>query len=215
MSGEFLVVFSSRVPSRIALGLLLVAGSAAAAHAHTAFFTAKLTGPAESPSNTSLATGTAFVTLDLDLVTMRVQIAFQGLTGTTTAAHIHAPTAVPLSGTAGVATQTPSFEGFPLGVTSGTYDHTFDLALASTYNPDFITSSGGLISDALNALDFALDDGKAYLNIHTTAFPGGEIRGFLVEAPSVSAPEPASIVLMGLGATALIVRRRRRPRSPA
>jgi len=202
--------FSSCARYRVVLALLLVAGSAAASHAHTAIFTAHLTGLAESPSNASLATGTAFVTLDLDLVTMRVQINFKGLTGITTAANIHAPPAVPFAGTAGIATQTPSFAGFPLGVTNGTYDHTFDLALASTYNPDFITSSGGLISDALNHLDFAMDDSKAYVNIHTTAFPDGEIRGFLVETPSISAPEPTSFVLMSLGATTFIVQRRRR-----
>jgi hypothetical protein len=206
---------SSRVLSRAVPALLLVAGSAVASHAHTTIFTAHLTGLAESPSNASPATGTAFVTMDMDLITMRVQINFTGLTGTTTAAHIHAPTAVPLAGTAGVATQTPNFDAFPLGVTSGTYDHTFDLTQADAYNPDFITSSGGMVFQALNALHFAMEDGKAYLNIHTTAFPGGEIRGFLVETPSVSAPEPTSSVLMGLGATAFFVVRRRRPRPRA
>ena len=36
-----------------------------------------------------------------------------------------------------------------------------------------------LLGDALGALFNALDTGKAYLDIHTTAFPDGEIRGFL------------------------------------
>ncbi len=194
------------VVSRVTLALLLISGSAVASQAHTTIFTAILTGIAESPSNSSPGTGFATVTMDLDLITMRVQVNFAGLTGTTTTAHIHAATAVPFAGTAGVATQTPTFAGFPNGVTSGTYDNTFDLALAPSYNPAFITASGGTISDALNALHFAMEDGKTYLNIHTTAFPGGEIRGFLV-GPS-SAPEPASLILMGLGATAFIIRRR-------
>lgn len=193
---------------RAALALLLIAGSAVASHAHTTIFTAILSGAAESPSNASPGTGVATVTMDMDLITMRVQVTFSGLTGTTTAAHIHAPTLDPFAGNAGVATQTPSFLNFPLGVTSGSYDQTFDLALASSYNPAFITSSGGTVSDALNALHFAMEDGKAYLNIHTSTFPGGEIRGFLVDA--ASAPEPTSFVLMGLGATAFIIRRRRR-----
>ena len=35
----------------------------------------------------------------------------------------------------------------------------------------------------MNALFLALDDGKAYFNIHTTAYAGGEIRGFLSHVP--------------------------------
>jgi hypothetical protein len=72
------------------------------------------------------------------------------------------------------------------------------MADSSSYNPAFITSSGGTVSDALNALIFALEDGKAYLNIHTTAFPSGEIRGFLTPVP-----EPGTLVLAGLAATKL------------
>jgi hypothetical protein len=133
-----------------------------------------------------------------------VQVDFAGLQGTTTAAHIHAATAQPFAGTAGVATQTPSFELFPLGVTSGTYDHTFDLALASSYNPDFISANGDTVSGASNALIFALEDGKAYLNIHTNVFPGGEIRGFLAQVP-----EPATVVLFGAGGVGLLFGARR------
>ena len=87
-----------------------------------------LSGAAEAPPNASPATGVATVTLDMDLITLRVEVSFTGLTGTTTMAHIHAPTLIPLTGTAGVATQVPNFAGFPVGVTSGVYDNTFDLA---------------------------------------------------------------------------------------
>jgi hypothetical protein len=94
-----------------------------------------------------------------------------------------------------VATTTPTFTGFPLGVTSGTYDHLFDLTLASSYNPAFISSTvfnpSGTIAGAEAALVAGIEDGETYLNIHTTNFPGGEIRGFLV-----AAPEPASLVLL-------------------
>ncbi len=156
----------------------------AVARAHDRIYTASLTGPEESPANASPGTGQVTVTIDLDLFTMRVEAKFGDLEGTVTAAHIHAPTAAPLAGTAGVATQTPSFQGFPLGVTSGSYDHTFDLTLASSYNPDFIAAHGGTISTASNALFAALEEGKAYFNIHTTVFPGGEIRGFLLLPPT-------------------------------
>src|SRR4030095_2285643 len=58
------------------------------------------------------------------LHTMRVQASFSGLSGTTTIAHIHAPTASPGTGTASVAPPVPSFMLFPMGVTSGTVDVT-------------------------------------------------------------------------------------------
>ncbi len=156
------------------------------ASAHEVVYAARLSGPDENPSNNSTGVGFAKITLDFDLFTMRVEAQFDALEGTVTASHIHAPTAVPFSGTAGVATQTPSFTGFPTGVTSGTYDHTFDLTLASSYNPAFIAANGGTISTASNALFAALAQGRAYLNIHTSAFPGGEIRGFLVEPVGVT-----------------------------
>jgi CHRD domain-containing protein/PEP-CTERM motif-containing protein len=183
--------------------LIAAVGTLTNASAHEEIFTAALSGPAESPPNGSPGTGFATITLDLDLFTMRVQVDFSGLFGMTTAAHIHAPTLKPFAGTADVATQKPSFELFPLGVTSGTYDHIFDLALASTYNPEFIAAHGGTISGASNALIFALEDGKAYLNIHTDYYPGGEIRGFLV-------PEPATIGLLAVGVAGFLLLRRRR-----
>lgn len=168
---------------RVVFAAAIVLGSAPPAFTHHVRYTANLTGAAESPSNGSPGIGHAVVTIDFDLVSLRVDTSFSALQGTITAAHIHAPTASPGSGTADVATQVPSFSGFPTGVTSGSYDHEFDLAEASTYNPAFITASGGTVSDALNALVAALDEGKAYLNIHTTAYPGGEIRGFLIHVP--------------------------------
>ena len=40
--------------------------------------------------------------------------------------------------------------------------------------------------------------GEAYLNIHTSEFPAGEIRGFLAFAVHED-PEPASFALLSLG----------------
>src|SRR5438045_1981365 len=81
----------------------------------TLVFVANLNGPSESPPNASLGTGVAEVDFDTVADTMRVSVAFQGLLGTTTASHIHCCTTVPLTGTAGVATQVPTFPSFPLG----------------------------------------------------------------------------------------------------
>jgi hypothetical protein len=149
--------------------------------AHEVIYAAALSGPNESPANNSTGIGIAKITLDFDLFTMRVEASFNDLQGTVTASHIHAATAIPFSGTAGVATQTPTFSGFPTGVTNGSYDHTFDLTQAESYNPAFIAANGGTISTASNAFFNALAQGRAYFNIHTSMFPGGEVRGFLIE----------------------------------
>lgn len=149
----------------------------------TVYF-ADLNGPNESPSNASPGIGSARVDLDLVEHTMRVRVTFSGLTGTTTASHIHACTATPGAGNAGVATQVPTFVDFPLGVTSGTYDHSFDTLLLSTYNPAYVTAHGGTAAGAEAALAACIAGGGAYLNVHSTAFPGGEIRGFLLPAPT-------------------------------
>jgi hypothetical protein len=85
---------------------------------------------------------------------------------------------VPGQGNAGVATTTPSFPGFPAGVTSGSYDMTFDMTLASSYNASYVTANGGTPASAFAALKAALNNGTAYFNIHTTMYPGGEIRSF-------------------------------------
>jgi hypothetical protein len=169
-------------------------------------YTATLNGPSESPANGSPGTGTAQVDVDTTANTMHVHVDFTGLTGTTTASHIHSPTLVALSGTAGVATTTPTFAGFPLGVTNGTYDVTLDMTQASSYNPAFVTANGNSIPAAESALFSSIAAGTSYLNIHTSTFGGGEIRGFLV-------PEPGSLsVLSGCAGAALLSRRRRQCR---
>lgn len=139
-----------------------------------------LNGNNESPPNGSTATETATITINVPANTMRVQATFSGLSGNTTACHLHAATATANSGTSGVATQTPYFSGFPIGVTSGTYDNTFDMTLAASYNPSYVTASGGTTALAFAALTDALDASKSYFNIHSNTFPGGEMRGFSV-----------------------------------
>ena len=142
-------------------------------------YIAPLTGASQSPPNGSPGVGSAVVTFDFSgNTTMRVQAIFANLTGTVTAANINATTPTPRAGTADVATQLPTLTGFPSGATFGQYDHTFDMSLASTYNPAFIAASGGTVSFARGALQSAVANAQAYFNIKTTTFPNGEIRGF-------------------------------------
>ena len=157
--------------------LLALCAAAMPATANQQVYTTLLSGSAENPTNASLGGGAGVVTFDLDLLTMRVQTTFAGLSGNVTASHIHCCVAAP--GNVGVATMTPTFTGFPLGASFGSYDHTFDMTLASSYNPSFITANGGTVSSAFSALLAGLGAGKAYLNIHSTFAPGGEIRGNL------------------------------------
>ena len=190
---------------------LLACAAALPAAAHQGIYTADLSGANEAPPNASPGTGWARVTIDFDLVTMRVEVSFADLLGGTTAAHIHCCTATPNTGTAGVATQLPSFVEFPLGVTSGSYDHTFDMTDAGSYPPSFITNSGGTVGGAFAALTLGMDEGRTYLNLHTNEFPAGEIRGFLQPVPE---PETYALMLLGLAAVGAVARRRNgRPRA--
>jgi hypothetical protein len=151
---------------------------------------AVLTGPAESPPVPSPGIGFARVDLDTVAHTIRVRVDFKDLVSPTTVAHIHACTTNPLAGTVGVATQQPTFPGFPAGVTSGSYDQTFSTSLTSTFSAGFLAGSGGTAAGAEARLAQCLADGKAYLNVHTSMFPSGEIRGFLIVG---AAPTPGSI----------------------
>ena len=154
-------------------------GSGSIAHAAVFNYIAFLDGPSESPPVASTGFGTAEVTIDDVANTMRVRVSFGGLVGTTTNSHIHAATAVPGAGTAGVATTTPTFLGFPSGVTSGTYDNTLDMTLATSYNGAYVTANGGTVASARAALFAAIAAGRAYYNIHSSFSSPGEIRGFL------------------------------------
>ena len=108
-------------------------------------FTATLTGAQETPPNNSTATGRATLLLSPDEKTGRVSLAFESLSSSQTAAHIHGPAA------AG-ATAPPLFD-LPMGQVS-----------------DFpITLTAAQVQD--------LKNGLFYINVHSTNFTAGEIRG--------------------------------------
>ena len=193
--------------------IALLAGSLTAASAAQLQYSVSLDGP--SDLTTSPGTGFGMVTYDNVGHTLLLQVTFSGLvtTGTgVTATHIHAATASPFTGTAGVATVQPVFPGFPTGVRGVTnYSGTLDLTQTASFNAAFVTANGGTAASAEAALAAAMAGGKAYWNIHSSTFGGGEIRGFLVAVPEPSTLAMLAVGMVGLGG----VIRSRRSRLPA
>jgi hypothetical protein len=184
------------VSSALAL-LAAVVFQAPAAHAATITFGGILSGANEVPPNGSPAAGSVAVVLDPTAETIQIIAAFFGLTTPDVAAHIHC--CAPLGTNVGVATTIPSFAGFPLGVTLGTYlSPIFSLEDPTFYNPAFVTLEGGL-EQAETALIAGIENKQAYFNIHTTTFPGGEIRTQLLPLGVPVVPEPPTLAMMLVG----------------
>jgi hypothetical protein len=132
------------------LALALLLG-VSAAHAET--FGAVLTGGQENPPTGSAGIGTATVTLDSAHTSITVVMFISGLTAAVSDAHIH-------EGVAG--TNGP----VRIGLTPGT----------NLVNGRMNVT---LPIDKSRGDDIAANPGKYYLNVHTSTFPGGEIRGQL------------------------------------
>lgn len=166
------------------------------------FYTASASGALQAPPNAS--PGTSITKLDVGDSSMSVDVPFSNLTSTTVDAHIHCCATAAFTGIAPIAVP---FDGFPTGVTSGSYSNTFALNDAATYDPAFLAANGGTPQSATTALLNAIAANEAYVEIHTAALPAGEIRGWLVAAP---VPEPGEWAMLGMGVGGLLWMGRRR-----
>jgi hypothetical protein len=126
-------------------------------------FSATLNGANEVPPTTSPATASAMYTING--TTVNYTITYSGLSGPATAAHIHI-------GAANVAGKVvvPFTNSLPKPpAASGTFTGSFtETDIAPQTSPPVTT-----LVDLLGQIGA----GNTYTNIHTTANPGGEIRG--------------------------------------
>jgi hypothetical protein len=129
------------------IGLALAGFLGSGALAETVAFKVNLSAQQEVPPNDSKATGTADVTYDTASKNLTWTVTFSGLTGDATAAHFHAPAEAGKN--AGVVV--------PIG-----------------NNPTSPAKGSATLTDA-QAAD--LMAGRMYINVHTAANRGGEIRG--------------------------------------
>ena len=150
------------------------------ANASITRFTASLSSTAAGNASTGFGLGT----VDLNGDVLTYDVAYTGLTGAPTAAHVHLPATT--GGAAGVAFNLTAVGG--LG-TTGRYSASVTLTLAQKT---------------------AVLAGLAYFNIHTAAFGGGEIRGQLMPVAqrvvlSGVAERPAGNTSPGFGIGALTI----------
>lgn len=196
----------SKLTSLALLAMLALSGFGSA-QAAISGFSALLTGAAQNPQIETTGRGFGLVTHNDVLNNLSVEISFADLLGNTTVAHIHCCTDAP--GNVGVAV---GFDGFPSGVTQGTYGIPgapilIDLTNTASFGSAFLSNNGGTAAGAEAALVAGLLANQAYINIHSSFAPSGEIRGFLQ-----SVPTPASLPVVGLGLLGLIGVRRLRSR---
>jgi hypothetical protein len=128
----------------------------------TQTFEADLTGAKERPNpTTATATGHATFTVTTSGGTTTVQysvVVSGNLTGPLTAAHIHGP-----------ATESTTADPIVTLLLSGT------ATTGTVVSGSFTTTGNATIN--ITQLIALMDAGSTYVNIHTAANPGGEIRG--------------------------------------
>jgi hypothetical protein len=133
-------------------------------------FFASLAGFQEVPAVDTTASGDGWVLISTDESAITFHIAFSGLSGPPVAAHIH------LGGVG-------ANGGVMLPFTAGP-SPMFGVLTAADLTPT------GSVTDFAGAVA-AIIAGGTYMNMHTAANPGGEIRGQLAETVAAPAPSPS------------------------
>jgi hypothetical protein len=152
---------------RAAIFLAVAALAAAPASVMAAEpFSAALTPEAEVPPATSDGSGSATATINDEGTEIAYEVTYSGLTGPVLAAHIHFGAADEAGGVI-----------FPLAHGASPFSGTLTEA-------DFTPLDGGPQTFA-EGLD-AIRAGMTYINVHTEANQGGEIRGQLRELPDTA-----------------------------
>jgi Cu/Zn superoxide dismutase len=156
-------------------------------------FSARLTGNNEVPSVNTDATGRIRLVANSPQDALDYQLSLSNLNGAVTGAHIH-------RGSAG--TNGPIVANLNIaGASAASASAGGRSATTSTSTGGTITSAdlkGPLSGKQISDLIRLIDDGKAYVNVHTDQNPDGEIRGQL--APSEG--EVDSSTSTGASATA-------------
>lgn len=147
------------------LGLAAVmgcGGSSSSSTSQSKTFTVPLTTANETPPCAgagSAATGTATITIPADNSSVSVSASYSGLSGPAAAGHIH-------SGTSAA----PGPVVLPF---TGSLTSPFSATLTSA---DYVAASGAP-PDFASFVTALKAGGAGYVNFHTAACPGGEIRG--------------------------------------
>jgi hypothetical protein len=142
----------------LALTAVLALGGAASALATTYSYSAILLGLNEVPPNASPASGMGFLVYDDVAATITANESWSGLTAPATASHIHGP-----ADTAHNAAVIFPFSGVPAATSGAIPQQSFAI---STTQVGYLTS------------------GLLYFNVHSSTFPGGEIRGQILPEPT-------------------------------
>ena len=154
-------------------GVLLVSSLAIAEGGKKNLKADDLVGYQENPDISTTATGSFKATIDDAARTISYTLSYTGLEGTVQQAHIHfgkravnGGISVFLCGTAGF----PGPAGTPTCPQSGTVSRTASAA-------DIIGPVGqGIEPSAFDELVAAMRAGHSYANVHSSKWPGGEIR---------------------------------------
>jgi hypothetical protein len=154
-----------------AVGIMFFAGSHAVAdHGHEKKFRARLDGGHETPSISTNATGEFHATLNSAGDELSYELTYSGLEGGNTLfAHVHL-------GQTNVAGGVMFFlcgGGGKPACPNGQATVTGTVNAANVIGPGGQGISAGQFDEVIRAMR----DGLSYANVHTTAFPTGEIRG--------------------------------------